>query len=160
MKQLKASMPDDLAARLETASKKSGRSLSAEICARVEASFARDALDKPTRDFLDGVALIPAEIEREAGVSWHAHAGALFAFRQAIASRLARLKAQLKPKDSETFGPRPHKTIPGPLTPHELGVAVEYHLWQTPNFTNSQLRTEMENTLREIEKLHQQEGKS
>ena len=63
MKQLKASMPDELAERLEKASAKSGRSLSAEICARVEQTFAQEAA--ATSDFIQDVALMAAEIARE-----------------------------------------------------------------------------------------------
>jgi hypothetical protein len=155
MKQLKASMPDDLSARLEAVCAKSGRSLSAEICARVEASFARDALDKPTREFLDGLALMPAEIELETGAAWHSHIGAHAVFRQAILSRLARLK----PKQGfVAFGKRPHQSQPGD-DPEELGVSIEHCLHTEPNFTKSAWRQAMEDSYKEILKLHQQRQK-
>jgi hypothetical protein len=135
MKQLKASVPDELAERLERASAKSGRSLSAEICARVEASFAQEALGKPTRDFLEGVALMPAEIELETGAAWHKHAGAHEVFVQAIVSRLD----GLKPKGSAAFGDRPHATVFNDA-PHQLGALIEFRLRQQPDFTNSPTR--------------------
>jgi hypothetical protein len=151
MKQVKASMPDELVARLDAASAKSGRSLSAEICARVEASFARDALDKPTLDFLDGLALMPAEIEHETGAAWHKHAGAYVVFREAILRRLARLK----PDGTIAFGKRPHQAIPGD-DPEGIGLSIEENLFTDPNYTHSAWRAAMEKSYREIVKLHQQ----
>ena len=139
MKQLKASMPDELAARLEEASAKSGRSLSAEICARVEASFAQEALDNPTRDFLEGVAGMAAEIELEGAAAWHKHAGAHQALTQAILLRLE----TLKPKGSIAFGDRPHATIPED-NPLLLGARIEFRLRQQPDFTNSPTRRLLE----------------
>jgi hypothetical protein len=139
MKQLKASMPDELAERLERASTKWGRSLSAEICARIEASFAQEAMDKPTLDFLNGVALMPAEIEREVGAAWHKHAGAHEVFTQAILSRLE----ELKPKGSTVFGDRPHATTSDD-DPNQLGSMVEYRLRRQPDFTASPARQLME----------------
>jgi hypothetical protein len=162
MKRLKVSLPGELRARLDAASAESGRSLADEIRMRVEASFAREAVDKPTRDFLDGLALMPAEIERETGAAWHSHAGAFAVFRQAILSRLARLKAQLKLEGgSIAFGKRPHQVVPGPGDPHEIGLSIEQHLHADPNFTNSRVRRATEETLREIIALHQsrQKGK-
>jgi hypothetical protein len=139
MKQLKASMPDELAERLEKASAKAGRSLSAEICARVEASFAQEAMDKPTLDFLNGVALMPAEIEREVGAAWHKHTGAHEVFTQAILSRLE----ALKPEGSSAFGDRPHATA-FDEDPAQLGSMIEYRLRRQPDFTNSTTRQLME----------------
>lgn len=139
MKQLKASMRDELAERLERASTKSGRSLSAEIGARIEASFAQEAMDKPTLDFLNGVALMPAEIEREVGAPWHKHAGACEVYTQAILSRLE----ELKPKGSTVFGDRPHATVFND-DPNQLGSMIEFRLRRQPDFTNSPVRQLME----------------
>ena len=159
MKQLKASMPDDLSARLEAASSKSGRSLSAEICARVEASFTRDALDKPTRDFLDGVTLMPAEIELETGAAWHKHAGAHEVFVQAILSRLMRSK----PKGSTAFGDRPHATVIND-DPNQLGTFIEFHLHQNSNYSGSPQRKALEEAHRAMKsakpKSNRRGGKS
>jgi hypothetical protein len=132
MKQLKVALPDDLRARLETASSKSGRSLADEIRVRVQASF---AADKPTADFLEGVARMPAEIELETGAAWHKHAGAHEAFVQAILSRLLRFK----PKGSMAFGDRPHATVLDD-DPNLLGVLIEGRLHQMPDFSNSPTR--------------------
>ena len=139
MKQLKASVPDELAERLERASAKSGRSLSAEICARVETSFAQEAVDKPTRDFLEGLALLPAEIELETGAAWHKHPGSHEAFVQAILSRLIRYK----PKGSTAFGDRPHATVIND-DPNQLGLLIEVLLYKSPDYSNSPQRQAME----------------
>jgi hypothetical protein len=110
MKQLKASMPDELAERLEAASAKSGRSLSAEICARVEASFAQEAVDKPTRDVVEAVAAMAVETELEMGSAWHKDASAHFVFGEAILNRLERFRPKgplAMPADAD----RPHATV-------------------------------------------------
>jgi hypothetical protein len=141
-------MPDELVERLERASAKAGRSLSAEICARIEASFAQEAMDKATLDFLNGVALMPAEIEREVGAAWHKHAGAHEVFKQAILSRLE----ELKPEGSSAFGERPHATVfeedsllsDGLPFPAQLGSIIEYRLRRQPDFTTSPTRQLME----------------
>ena len=139
MKQLKASMPDELDEKLEKASAESGRSLSAEICARIESSFAQEAVDTPTRTFLEGVSLMPAEIERETGACWHKHAGAWDAFTLAIRARLE----ALKPKGPTAFAERPHATV-STDDPIQLGVMVEYRLRRQPDFTNSSMRQLLE----------------
>jgi hypothetical protein len=146
MKQLKASMPDELAERLERASAKSGRSLSAEICARVETSFAQEAVDKPTRDFLEGVPEMAAATELELGSAWHKHAGAHYLFGQLILSRLERFRPK-GPIEMPTQADRPYATV----TPagkkdaksllEMLARSIEYQLHQFgPGFSKSELR--------------------
>jgi len=139
MQRLKVALPDDLRAQLDAASAKSGQSVAEEIRNRVEASFAREAADKPTRDFLQGVALMPAEIELETGANWHQHAGAHEVLAQAIRARLD----ELKPKGSTAFGDRPHATVFDD-DPNQLGLMIEYRLRRYPDFTNSPSRQLME----------------
>ncbi len=155
VKQLKASVPEELAELLEAASTKSGRSLSAEVCARIEESFAKESVDKPTRDFLDGLALLPAAIELETGAAWHKHAGAHAVFRQAILSRLARLK----PPGSIAFGKRPHQAIPGSDDPEEIGIWIEVQLHEHPDFTTSPFRRALEQSFREMMEFHRKSEK-
>jgi hypothetical protein len=155
MKQYKVSLPDDLHARLEAARKKSGRSLSDEIRTRIEQSLEKD-VDKPTRDFLTGVALMPAEIELETGAAWHKHPAAFAVFREAILRRLARLKPEGGTLRSYAFGKRPHQAMPGPADPEELGVWIESQLHKFPDYTNSEYRRALEESYRELLKLHQQ----
>jgi hypothetical protein len=151
MKQFKVAMSDDLRGRLEAVSAKSGRSIADEIRVRVEATFALETVDKPTRDFLEGLALMPAEIEHETGAAWHKHAGAYVVFREAILRRLARLK----PEGTIAFGRRPHQAIPGD-DPEGIGLSIEENLSTDPNYTHSAWRAAMEKSYREIVKLHQQ----
>jgi len=96
-------------------------------------------VDKPTRDFLEGVALMPAEIEREVGAAWYEHAGAHEVLRQVIQARLN----ELKPKGSSAFGDRPHATTSDD-DPNHLGSMIEYRLRRQPDFTNSPGRQLME----------------
>src|SRR5262249_58740855 len=107
MKKMKFALPDDLRARLNAASARSGRSVADECRAAVEASFARDIVaDVARRDFVEGVARMPAEVARECGAAWHQHRGAYRALVQAILSRLE----HLEPEGPTTFGDRPHAT--------------------------------------------------
>jgi|SRR5215469_1029559 len=140
MKQLKASMPDELVEQLEKASAKADRSLSAEIAARIEMSFRQEAiLDTPTSDFLTGLALMPAEIALECGAAWHKHAGAHEVFAQAILSRLD----ELKPGGPTSFGDRPHATT-FEDDPSKLASMIEYRLRRQPDFTSSPTRRLLE----------------
>ena len=139
MQRLKIALPDELRARLDAASAKSGQSVAEEIRSRVEASFAREAADKPSADFLADLALMPAEIELETGAAWHVHAGSHATFTRAILSRLLRFK----PKGSMTFGPRPHATVSND-DPNDLGVLIEARLHQMPDFSTSPTRRLME----------------
>jgi len=136
--QLKASVPDELVAQLEAAAAKADRSLSAEIAARLEASFA-DVVDKPTADFIAGMAPMPAEVELETGAAWHKHVGAWAVFRGAILSRLE----TFKPKGSAAFGDRPHATVLND-DPDQLGALIEFRLRRQPDFSNSPTRQLME----------------
>jgi hypothetical protein len=139
MQRLKIALPSDLRTRLDAASAKSGQSVAEEIRSRVEASFAREAADRPTRDLVEGVALMAAEIERETGAAWHKHAGAHEALEWAIKMRLR----ELKPKGSIVFGDRPHATLPYD-DPYQLGPIIEFRLRQYPDFTSSPTRRFME----------------
>ena len=126
MRQLKVGLPDDVRAKIETAAKKAGRTVSDEARRRIEESIKLDELDKPTRDFLAGVALFVPEIKRETSAVWHTHAGAWTAFRHAILSRLNRLR----PPGTTAFGPRPHQVIPGVDEPEGIGNWLEQILWE------------------------------
>jgi hypothetical protein len=143
MQRLKIALPDELRARLDAASAKSGQSVAEEIRSRVEASFAREAADQPTADFLEGLARMAAEIERETGAAWSKHAGAHEVFTQAILSRLE----VLKPEGATAFGERPHATVADPTllgSTTSLGSIIEFRLRQQPDFTSSSARRLME----------------
>jgi hypothetical protein len=158
MQRLKIALPDDLRARLDAASAKSGQSVASEIRHRIEASFAREAADRPTRDLIEGVARMAAEIERETGSTWHEHAGAFETLEWAIKFRLR----ELKPKGSTAFGERPHATLPYD-DPYQLGPIIEVRLRRLPDFTNSPTRRLMEEEHQRLraenERLRQEQKK-
>jgi hypothetical protein len=146
MKQLKASVPDELAERIERASAKSGRSLSAEICARVEASFAQEALDKPTRDFLEGVPEMAVATELEIGSAWHKSPAAHYAFGEVILTRLERFRPK-GPIAMPAQADRPQATVT-PVGKKDakgllemLARSIEFQLHRFgPGFSKSELR--------------------
>jgi hypothetical protein len=140
MKQLKVALSDALRTKLDFVSKKSGKSVAEEIRTRLETSFERDVdVDKSTTDFLENVARMPAEIERETGANWHQHAGSHGTFVRAILSRLE----VLKPPGSTVFGDRPHATT-SEADPDKLGVMIEFRLRRQPDFTTSGTRKLLE----------------
>jgi hypothetical protein len=145
MKQYKVSLPDELYAQLSTVSEKSGQALSETIRERIERSLELDALDEETRDFIDGIALMPAEVERQTGATWHKHRGSWRMFRRMILERLARKE----PEGTSKFGARPHQTTEND-DPEELGTWAEMQLRHDPGYTTSELRRSQEETYRRI----------
>jgi hypothetical protein len=137
-------MPDELAERLERASAQSGRSLSAEICARIEQSFAQEATGQPTSDFIESVALLAAEIARECGADWYRHAGAHEVLALAIQLWLGPLK-----KGPTAFGDRPHATV-SIDDPRQLAALIVHRLRKEPGFTGSKTRQWMEEEHRQL----------
>jgi hypothetical protein len=139
-------MPDELADRLERASTKSGRSLSAEICARVEQSFAQEAADKPTRDFLEGVPEMAIAIELEMGAPWHKTPAAHYAFGEVILTRLERFRPKgligmpaQSARPNATVTPAGKKDAKSLL--EMLARSIEFQLHRFgPDFTKSELR--------------------
>src|SRR6516164_9020888 len=110
MQRIKVALPDDLRTQLDAASKKSGESVAEEIRRRVEASFAQEALAKPTRDLLDDMVTIAIETELEMGSAWHKDASTHFVFGEAILNRLERSRPKgplVMPADAD----RPHATV-------------------------------------------------
>jgi hypothetical protein len=100
-------------------------------------------VDKPTRDFLDGLAPVPAEIELETGARWYEHAGAWQTFRHAILARLAKQQ----PQGKIAFGARPHQTTERD-NPEELGTWIEMQVGLDPGYTTSQRRRTYEQIFR------------
>jgi hypothetical protein len=92
-----------------------------------------------TRNFLEALARMPAEIEREGGVAWHEHAGAHEMLAEAIQAELD----ELKPKGSTAFGYRPHATV-FEDDPRKLGAMIAFRLRRDPNFTGSPTRALLE----------------
>jgi hypothetical protein len=113
------------------------RPISDDIRKRLKWTLDIAPMDDPTREFLKDVALLAAEVANETGSEWHTHPGAHLAFRQAILSRLARLRPQ---GDDVMFGPRPHRTGPS-NDPQEIGIWAEHDI----NLSRKLSRKEREN---------------
>jgi hypothetical protein len=146
MKQFKIVLPEDLRARLDAAIAKSGRSIADEIRTRVEQSLDLDdaAVDKPTREFLDRLALMPAEIGQEIGV-WHKYEDAWKALWHAIQDELAQ-----KRPPTGTFGPRLHRTTPSDDLEY-IGKWSALQLRLDPGYTKSQQRRSSEEMFRKYQ---------
>ena len=140
MKQTKITLGDDLRARLNDASEKNNRSFAEEVRVRLQTSFERDVdVDRPTRDFVEGVARVPAEIERETSAAWHKHAGA----HEVLALAIQIWLGELKPEGPKAFADRSHATT---FTddPYQLASLIVHRLRKEPGFTNSKTRQWME----------------
>jgi hypothetical protein len=146
MQRMKIALSDDLRTRLDAASAKSGRSVAEEIRSRVEASFAQEAVDKPTRDFLEGVPEMAVATELEMGSAWHKHAGAHYAFGQVILTRLERFRPK-GPIEMPAQADRPLATVTPAGKKDAKGLlemlarSIEYQLHRFgPGFSKSELR--------------------
>jgi hypothetical protein len=144
MQRLKIALPDELRAQLDAASAKSGRSVAFEIRGRVEASFAQKAVDKPTRELVDRIALMPAEIEKEWGDRWYEDADAWKIFREAILDELGQKRPPETIKKSRA---RPHQTTESTDLGY-LGRWIAMQLRLDPTYTNSQRRQMLEEMFR------------
>ena len=141
MQRLKIALPDDLRAQLDAASKKIGESVAEQVRRRLETSFTQEAVDKPTRDLLEAIMRITAEITRERGASWARHRGAFEVLIRAIQIWLAELKPAAGPT---AFDPNwPHATVPTD-DPHQLASLIVHRLRKEPGFTHSKTREWME----------------
>jgi len=141
MKQMKVALPDELRARLDDASEKNDRSIAEEIRIRLQTSLERDVdVDRPLSDFLENVARIAAEIERERGAVWHKHAGAHEVLTLAIQIWLG----ELRPAGPTAFNADwPHATVFSD-DPHQLASLIVHRLRKEPGFTSSKTRQWME----------------
>jgi hypothetical protein len=145
--------PADMLERL----RRSERGVSDEVRRRVALTLDADAYDEPTRELAGEIMRMAAEVELETGAAWHSHAGSHAAFRQAILSRLARLK----PEGPTAFGERPRQSGPGD-DPQEIGMWAEHAVWEARGWSaeeRQRLRLAEENTFRRIlERQREQEG--
>lgn len=156
MERINVSLPPELRGQLDAASAESGKSVADEIRSRLEWVFRLDGfepVDNPTLDLLSGIARIAADLVRETGSAWHAHAGTHSALRQAIRSRLERVR----PEGDPAFGPRPHRA--GAFDdPQQIGMWAEFNDWEHRDFepaARQRLRQAMEKSWQEIMELQQ-----
>jgi hypothetical protein len=142
--------PADMLERL----RRSERGVSDEVRRRVALTLDADAYDEPTRELAGEIMRMAAEVELETGAAWHSHAGSHAAFRQAILSRLSRLK----PEGFAVFGERPHQSGPGD-DPQEIGIWAEHAVWQSRGWSaeeRERFRAAKESSFQEIVRLHQE----
>jgi hypothetical protein len=132
--------------------RQSERGVSEEIRAHVSWRLNLNPVDNATLELLRDVARMAADVERETGAAWHTHAGSHATFRQALLSRLARLK----PEGPMAFGERPHRADPND-DPEEVGVWIEHGVWETRDWSRKgreQLRLAKERSLRELYEMN------
>lgn len=160
--QLPVALPTETRSQLEASAAAAGHSLAEEIRRRIGLTLEADDFDAPTRELAGEIMRLAAEVEMETGATWHNHAGTHAAFRQAILSRLARLK----PSGPTAFGTRPHQTQPDD-DPQKIGIWAEHSVWETREWSpaaRERLRAATIETLKKIRELHdenaQEGGKS
>jgi hypothetical protein len=88
-KRLLIGLPDELRAKLDAATAKTGASLNSEIRARLEQTFRNEQFDPHTRLLMALVGYLAELAKLDTNGEWHAHAAANKVFRQGVASLLS-----------------------------------------------------------------------
>jgi len=145
MKQLKVSLDDDLRAKLEASSVASGKSLGEDIRDRLERTFAEDLIDPKTRDLTDDIQGLAGELAAQSH-TWHAHPKAFEAFTEAVKTWL---EFQRPRRKGVGVSDMIDASIDDPQT---LGRTIARTLWR--------VKQAAEDGLKEMRKLHQDEGRS
>jgi hypothetical protein len=151
---LKVGLPPELRSQLDAAAAKSGKSVADEIRSRVEWSFSLEPLDEPTRQLIEGIVGMAADLERECGAPWHSHRGTFAALDLAVVTRLSRLR----PEGDAAFGPRPHRAW-GSDIPADIGRWSEFTDWERRDWTPASryaARLLMERSWQELQRRQQQ----
>jgi hypothetical protein len=146
--QFKVALESNLRDALDAAAVRSGRTLAAEIRARLEGAH-RESADPVTQDLQAQIAALAEEVELETGAAWHAHLGSFAAFAQGIVELLAQRKAAIPDGSPTAFGDRPHQTMIG--SPEEIGARLALRVSEEPLAENRRAhRRWMENAWREL----------
>jgi hypothetical protein len=146
--QFKVALESNLRDALEAAAERSGRTVAAEIRARLEGAHGESA-DPVTRDLQVKIAALAEEVELETGAAWRAHLSSFAAFRQGVVRLLERRRAALPDDSPTTFGDRPHQTMSG--SPEEIGIVLEVRVSEEPSPENRRARRRsVENAWREL----------
>jgi hypothetical protein len=133
---------------LETAAARSGRTVAAEIRARLEGA-AGESADPVTRDLQANIAALAEEVELETGAAWHTHLGSFAAFSRGIVELLALRKAAIPADGPTEFGDRPRQTMVG--SPEKIGERLALRVSEQPLPENRRARRHwMENAWREL----------
>jgi hypothetical protein len=151
---LRLSLTPEVQGQFEAAAEAAGTSIAEQVRWRAEWLLALEPLDKPTLDLMAGIACMAAELERETGASWHAHAGTYEALCHGLFSWLGRLK----PAGDLAFGPRPHRAelLDDPA---EIGMMIAAAAWGARDMTPAERqksRLMREESAQEVLKLRQQ----
>ena len=145
--QFKVALEPNLRDSLEVAAARSGRTLAAEIRARLEGAVGEFA-DPVTRDLQTKIAALAEEVELETGAAWHAHLGSFAAFEYGVVKLLARRKEAIQYSPT-AFGDRPHQTMAG--SPEEIGHVLELRVSEERSPENRRsFRRSLENAWREL----------
>jgi hypothetical protein len=165
IERLNITLSPELRGKLNEASQTSGKSIAEEVRARLDWLFGVDwfePVDKPTMDLLRSFAMMGVELERETGQSWHTNPGTHAAFKQAITTRLDRLKPE-----GEIVGSwegRAHQALPLD-DPAEIGTVIEFddleihHLEPAERKQRRLSKEKVFQALRELRQRKQEGGK-
>jgi hypothetical protein len=162
--QYKITLGDDLRARLDAASERSGRPVSDEIRERLEQSLDDDAFDDQTRELTAAILEVAREVETETGAAWPCDGAAHRTFRRAM----LRILSKWRPADYEEnplatvdlppFQDRAHASHPL-NDADELGIALADNVLKMPDRSHrNRAREAREQTLRDIVKLQRDRG--
>jgi hypothetical protein len=120
--------------------------------------------DEPTRNLALLIFELAREVQLETGAPWHTDAGAYRTLQRAIRRALAKWRPAGVPDDTweevklTPFQERSHASYPTNDT-DELGVWIAHHVLGTPDRDDrARTRTDREQALKEIAKLHQTRG--
>ena len=162
--QYKITLGDDLRARLDRASKQSGRPVSDEIRARLEQSFDDELFDEQSRELTAAIMEAAREVATETDKSWHRDAAAHRTFRRAMLRILSKWRPAdyvdniLEQVDLPPFQDRKHASLPV-NDADELGIFLADNVLNMPDRAQrDRTRSANETTLKEIVKLQQTRG--
>ncbi|MCK1652256.1 hypothetical protein IVA88_12515 [Bradyrhizobium sp. 149] len=162
--QYKITLGDDLRAKLEAASTKSGRPMSEEIRERLERSLDADVFDEQTRELASLIPKLAAEAETELGAKWHDDGGAHRVFRRMFVRALSKWRPSGYNDNLMTevpvtpFNVRAHASQPI-NDADQLGIALADMVLTTPDdASRGKVREAQEQTLKEIVKLQKSRG--
>jgi hypothetical protein len=162
--QYKLTLGDDLRARLDKASKESGRPISDEIRDRLERSLDADLFDEQSRDLAGAILEAAPEVATETGRPWHRDGAAHRTFRRAMLRILSKWRPSdyvdnlLEQVELPPFQSRKHASHPV-NDADELGICLADDVLNLPDRdARARVRQAREKTLKEIVRVQKQRG--